>query len=195
MRSLTLTSASSSESVTAGEVKSYLRIQTTVDDTLIGTMIISARRQCENLIKRALIPSQFSLVMDSFENDILIPRPPLSSSSTDIVISYTNFTGVIQAVDSTCYSIDYLSEPGHIRLAYDSVWPSDVRNYPGSVVISYRCGYTSSTIPQEVKQWICARVGAYYEHREPLILDGRSLNEIPRTFIDGLLDDLRIINL
>ena len=194
MRSLTLSSVSTTEPVSLDEAKNHLRIQTTAEDTQIQTWITVARKQCENLTRRALVSSSWLLVTDDFCSDaIVIPRPPLSSLSSLVVITYTKTTGDSTTVSSTVYDVDYRMEPAQIRLAYDQSWPTDVRDQPGSVSIAYKSGYSTATIPQEMRQWILERVGVFYNHRESLILDPRTLGEIPRSFVDGLLDEYRII--
>lgn len=199
-RNFRLSSQSSTEPVTVSEVSCHLRIQTTIEDALMLTYIKSARLRCEGLIKRALVPSSFIVTLDAFPSgEIILPRPPLSTQNSKIVISYIDSSGDTQTVSSTVYEVDHLAEPGEIRLAYDQNWP-DVRNHPGVIRIAYASGYIStassstSLIPQDIKQWIMSRAGVMYMHREPLILDPRALAELPRDFVDGLLDEYRIID-
>lgn len=195
-RSLTLSSVSTTEPVSVAEVKTSLRIQTSAEDTLLGTMITVARKQCENMIKRSLIPSSWLLVLDSFSSDdVTLPRPPLSTDTSKLLVTYIDTTGGTSTVSSTVYDVDSNMEPGQIRLGYNQSWPSDIRGHEGVISVAYASGYTTATIPEEIKQWICQRVGTFFEHRESMLLDGRKLVNIPYQFVDGLLDEYRIMEM
>ncbi len=187
MNSLRVSSESTQEPITVGEVKSFLRIQTTAEDRLIGSLIKASRRVCENKIKRALVPTSFQMTIDQFESTIVLPRPPLSTLSSLVVITYSDTAGTVSTCDSTNYTVDAKSEPGKIYLAYDADWPDDVRDVENAIIISYKSGYTTANIPEEIRTWIMMDVGDRYEHRESLHEGGR-LEPLPRSFKDGLLD-------
>ncbi|HAI17698.1 MAG TPA: hypothetical protein DCM10_06560, partial [Xanthomarina gelatinilytica] len=50
-----MNSTTGSEIVTTADVKSYARIDTSADDTLIARMITQARIWCENYISRDIV--------------------------------------------------------------------------------------------------------------------------------------------
>ena len=52
MRQIKINSTTGSEIVTATQVKNFARIDTSVDDDLIGRQITQARIWCENYISR-----------------------------------------------------------------------------------------------------------------------------------------------
>jgi len=189
MRSLIVSSISTSEPITLGALKEHLRIQSTMEDRLVTGYIKAARIQLENKIKRALIPTSYEMKLDMFRDTITIPMPPLSSTAADVVITYINSTGGTSTCNATNYTVDYKSEPGKIYLAYDASWPTDVRDVEGAISIAFSAGYTTATIPENAKLWLKYRVGVAYEHREPII-EGRSIGYIKNEFVDGLVDDL-----
>ena len=191
-----ITSASTgttNEPVTVAEVKTHLRIDSTADDVLLGLYITAARQAAEEITKRALVNTKWELTIDALDADkIALPRPPLSTLSTEVVITYTKSTGDTTTVGTTAYAVEPRNEPGFIRLAYDSEWPSDVQDSEGAVRITYRSGYTTSNpAPEPIKHWIKMRAGAMYENREPLIT-GVSQTDLNRDFVDGLLDPYRV---
>lgn len=187
MKSFKASSVSTSEPVTVSEVKEFLRIQTTAEDRLLESLIKVSRRNCENRVKRALVPTSYQLTIDVFENTINLPRPPLSTLSSLVVITYTDTGGNIATCDSTNYTVDYMSEPGKVYLAYDADWPDDVRDVENAIKINYRSGYTTANIPDEIKTWIMMDVGDRFENRES-IQEGIKLEYLNRNFKDGLLD-------
>lgn len=183
--------------ISVEECKDFLRIQgTTADDSLLQSCINAAERYAENYTKRSLRRQQWELRIDMFpgtSGEIELPRPPLSTASTDLIVNYVEDTtlGNTTQVNSTAYEIDYYSEPAKIYPAYDNEWPDTVRDVRNSVRITYYSGYNNTAIiPQDIKHWLLLRVGSMYEHRESLMA-GNFANqtvELPHNFVDGLLD-------
>ncbi|MDY6844232.1 MAG: head-tail connector protein [Thermodesulfobacteriota bacterium] len=191
---LVLVSKSTNEPVSIDEVKAHLRILTTSEDNLLGVYIISARSYAENLIKSELTTATRKLILDDFpgeDKEIELPRPPLSTSSSDVSIEYINTTGATASVTTSVYVVDHESRPGRIYCGYDQEWP-DTRNENGAVRITYKCGYSTGACPEPIKHWIKLRVGAMYENREALSNDG-VINRMQYSFVDGLLDEFRVM--
>lgn len=194
MYALQISSISTAEPVSVDEVKTHLKIQTTAEDSLIDAYITAARQQCENVIKRSLVDTQWLLTIDDFySSHIELPRPPLSTKSTEVIITYTDTTGGSTTVSDTAYTVMHQGEPGFVKLNYNEEWPTNVQDSAGSVQITYRSGYSTSTCPMAIKQWIKIRVGQMMEYREALT--DREPQPIPRDFVDGLLDPYRVITI
>lgn len=191
------------QSISVLECKEFLRIQgSTVEDVLIAGFIKAAENYCENYTKRSLCRQQWELRLDDFngiDDPIELPRPPLSTASSDVVVNYVEDTtaGNTTQVASTLLDVDYYSEPGRIYPSYDNEWPDNVRDVRNAVRITYYSGYSSTAIiPNDIKHWLLLRVGAMYEHREALMA-GNFANqtvELPRNFVDGLLDPYVIMD-
>jgi 5-keto 4-deoxyuronate isomerase len=59
------------------------------------------------------------------------------------------------------------------------------------VRIRYVSGYANpNSIPKKVRLWMQTRISTLYEHREQIVIGG--VVNIPRAFVDGLLDDLKV---
>jgi len=187
------------EPVSVDDLKEHLRIDstasggTTAEDALLGLYIETARSQAEEITKRSLIPTQWELRLDSFgASAIELPRgTPLST--TDFEITYTKTTGDSTTVPSTSYVVETWAEPGRVRLDYERSWPEDLQPTEGSVVISYRSGYSTAgtACPEPIKHWIKMRAGQMYEFREPLI-SGTIVTNLAHDYVDGLLDPYRL---
>jgi len=184
-----------SEPVSVAQVKTHLRVDSTADDALLGLYITAARQAAEDITKRALVNTKWELTIDDLDSSrIDLPRPPLSTLSTEVVITYTKSTGDTTTIESTVYAVEHRNEPGFVRLAYESSWPSDIQESEGAVRIAYRSGYTTvagKQVPEAIKHWIKLRAGQMYENREPLIT-GISQTDINRDFVDGLLDPYKV---
>ena len=193
--SLRLVTDCTVEPVTADEVHDFLRLPTTLDYAVINLLIKSARQYAENYCKRAFNPQVWQLTLDGFPSGgIEIPRPPLSTASSGVVITYYDSSAALQTLGSSAYTVDYESEPGLIvPSTLDDEWP-ETNEQLNAVKIQFTAGYpydvagggSTITVPEAIKTWIKMRVGAMYENREPIQAGNRY--ELPRSYIDGLLD-------
>lgn len=70
----------SEEVVTLVQVKSQLRIDSTIEDTYLGTLITAAREYCEMFQNRAYITQTWELTLDTWPRfPFKLPMPPLVS--------------------------------------------------------------------------------------------------------------------
>ena len=197
---LTLVSESTVEPVTVAEAKTFLRMESTdstAEDTLIGQFITVARRQAENLTKRALVSQTRQVIFDNFSNTtqaIELPRPPLTTISSNITITYVEDTtaGNTTTIPATAYTVDSDSEPGRIYPSYNNEWPTDIRDQHKAVTIQYVSGYSTAAIPLPILDWIKMRVTDLYENRQGLV--EQPVSRIPRNYLDGLLDEYTILS-
>lgn len=75
-------SETGSELLTVQDVKDYCRIDTASDDTLIGVLIVSARKQMENYISRDIVAKERSMFMDKTNGRISLTWGPIDSITT-----------------------------------------------------------------------------------------------------------------
>lgn len=173
--------------VSVGEVKDHLRVDSTYDDVVIRSMIISGAELAENKTDRSLTVKQYEITLDDFPGDtyaIPLLYPPVSSSAVDVVITYLDESShESTTLPATCYTVDYKSLPNRIYPASTNEWP-DVSTRTNAVTVTYYSGY--STCPEPIKTWIKMYVGALYENREGII--NQNQNRISRPWLDGLLD-------
>jgi len=185
--------------VKVGEAKEFLRIRgSTAEDYLFRSFIVVAEDYAENYMKRSIMPQQWRLKLDAIPADdqIELPRGPLSTVATAVSnFSYYDSTNATNAMPSTAYTVDTADTIPRIYLTYDSSWPSGIRNYKDSINIEYWTGYPSAdAVPEDIKTWVKLRVGSYYENRESMMVgSGNFITELPRSFVDGLLDRHAII--
>lgn len=198
---LALTSESSVEPVTLKEMKFFLRLdesESTAEDPYLNSLISGARKEAENKTKRSLVTASRKLIFDDFENStqtLLLPRPPLSTSSSNVTITYTksDTAGSSTTVNATSITIDSDSEPGRIFPAFNNTWPTDIQDQQNSVTIAYVTGYTTSNpVPEPIKTWIKMRAGEFYESREPFEV-GAIISNHNRSHVDGLLDGYKVL--
>ena len=102
----------SSEPVTATEVKSYLKIDFTDDDTLIETIISGVREMAEQRTGLSLIPSTIVYFEDSdYDDEIRLPYPEHNAVTAvtqngDDILSDCIITGETEKVVKLPYIYD-----------------------------------------------------------------------------------------
>ncbi len=189
---LKLITAPATEPVTSTEAKSHLRVDTTADDTLIGTLITAARQHVEAHLRRALITQTWELVTDAFPvGDVLrLPLPPLVSVTS---IKYTDEDGAESTFSSGLYVVDTDSTKGRVVLKNGEAWPSVTLAAANGVRVRYVAGYgEASAVPRPIRQAILLLIGTMYENRESvLVAQGVTVAQL--TFgVDALLMPYRI---
>ena len=183
MAGLSVVTAPTTEPLTRTEVKSFLRIDTTDDDTLVDVLIETARQFAEEYIGRTLIHTTYKLSLDGFIEDqvpikeglyqapymnfykrfIPLPRPPLVSvthlKTFDDADTESTFA-------SSKYFVDTQRNPGRLVLRDGETFPTGLRVANG-VEITYVGGYgsSSSAIPSPIKLVMREHITFLYEHR------------------------------
>jgi len=165
---------------------------------MLESQIRTAQLYAEDYTKRAIMGQTWRITLNALpEDDIIeLPRPPLQTPATaNVTFTYIDTTGGTQTMPSTCYTIDAESEPARIYRAYDATWPTDIRDHKDIITIDYNVGVTATTaVDPRYKTWIKQRVASLYENREGVIVGRDSwLSEMPRAYVDGLLDGLCVI--
>lgn len=165
---LTLITAPSVEPLTVAEAKTHLRVRHDDEDTLISSLILSARQRVEEVGGLALTTQTWELALDAFPNGtILLPRSPLQSVTS---ITYTDTNGDSQTVSSDDYTVDTRSRPGLVHLAFGQTWPA-TRDIPNAVVVRYVAGFgdDATDVPAPVRQALLLELGTLYAHREDVV--------------------------
>jgi uncharacterized phiE125 gp8 family phage protein len=205
---LALITAPTAEPLTVNEAKLDGKIEYTQDDALILSMIITARQLAEHKTGRQLMTATYDFTLDCFpawnghtitlgrRGQILLPLPPLQSV---ISITYVDPSGATQTLATTEYVVDGANTnddkcpPGKVFPAYDKRWP-DTRRQPNAVKIRLVNGYGNpAKVPEAIRRWMLMRIGAMDKNREALAMG--QINELPRDFLDGLLDPFRIYSI
>jgi uncharacterized phiE125 gp8 family phage protein len=176
------------EPVSVEDIKTHARIDSTTEDTYIGTLITIARTNAENKTHRLLRPGTVTLTLDDLYETELTPSPLRESSS--LTIQYVDSTGGVSLLGSSIYEIHDDSDitPAILTTAYGQSWPT-VRDVKGAVTITFSAGHatTANPVPEPIKQWIKLTATGMYENRTSLN-DANSVQALGYQFLDGLLE-------
>jgi uncharacterized phiE125 gp8 family phage protein len=168
-----LKTAPAVEAVELGDAKDHLRVAFSDDDRYISDLISTARRYAEDLQRRALITQTWTLWLDRFPSgdSIELPSPPLQSVTH---LKYTDSDDSESTFSADDYIVDTASTPGNIVLAYGSSWPTVTLKPVNAIEIEFVAGYGAYplAVPFETRAGILLLVSHWYEHREPIVLEG-----------------------
>ena len=162
------------EPLTVAEAKLHLRVDTTEDDTYIGTLITAAREWVENYLDRTLITTQLILRAAEFPTEELeLPRPPMvaSGTATAVVITYTLADTTTATLSTALYRVDRTSTPGNVAPIINGTWPSDVIEDANAVAVTYWAGYgpTSASVPATIRHAMLMLIGHWYDRRSAVL--------------------------
>lgn len=168
-KSIEVSVAPAASYVALADLKSWLAIDDTSQDTLLTQLINAAERMAEKYTKRSFINRTLIQRQDGFdgvdlEGQLLggtytLPRgyaynqsiiqlssPPLVSVTQVVTYGTDNTSSVF---DNTQYEVDL--EGGRIYLDEGSAWPSNLRD-ENAVEVTYVAGYgtNASDVPEEV---------------------------------------------
>ena len=146
-------------------MKVFLRVNASDETFLIESCIKAARDYAEEFMRRALVTQTWEITLPGFPDlngPIILPLPPLQTVTS---VTYIDDNGTSTVMSSALYSVDTVSEPGRIHLAYGEDWPS-TRDQWNAVVVRYVCGYGNpEAVPVQIRQGLMADVSGLFENR------------------------------
>lgn len=172
-----------SEPITTAEAKLHLNLDdSSCDSSLVSSLIIAARRWCEERLCQQFVTATITLTLDHFpcrEGGLIeFPRSPLISvdaASPIVSVKYYDSSNVQQTLIASKYDYDLTSKPGRLRPSYGNYWPTTYSRM-GAVEIKYTAGYgAAAAVPQTIKQAILLLVGHWYANREPIGTVGKQI--------------------
>lgn len=179
-----VTTAPAKEVWTLNEVKNYLKVDTSADDTLITTLLQSAREVAERYLNQALITQTITEKLDRLSSPViyLSVSPVIAVSS----FQYANSQNTTQTYDAANYVVDTFDKPARLSVAYGKTWPTLYGNI-NDVTITYTAGYSTepSGVPMQIRQAVLMMVADGYDNREDYI------KKLP-TASEYLLDQYRV---
>jgi len=187
-QALKLITPPSGLAVALAEVKNYLRVNGTTDDTMLTSFIVAATDAIELATSRRLLTQTWAFYMDRFpgrivfdsnwsegtregklseflvgQSFITIPLYPLQSVTH---LKTYDDDNTAYTMSSSEYYVDTVSEPGRISLKNSGTWPDTFLRPANGIEIQFVCGYgASADIPVALKQAVMEMVAKFYESR------------------------------
>lgn len=174
------------EPITLEDAKGFLRVLSSEDDVLIGSMISAARSHAEKITNNQFMLATYEIYFDKFENSFTLPRPPFDSL---VSFTYVDADGVTQNFSD--YDLDDKISPAKIYIkSFPTI--SDLRN---SICITYKAGYaTVDDVPADIKAYLRVKVSTLYEHRESYAI-GTIISDYNDGYVENLLTPYKVYSL
>lgn len=154
MRQIKVNSETGSELLTVQNVKDYVRIDTSADDTLIGQMIIQARIWCENYISRDIVAKNRTYYLDRTSGLFDLPFAPVASISS-LTIEGNTADYTVLGLDNETIELDG-GEAENVKITY----------------------ITSGLDNALIKQAMLQLISTYYDNRADFKV-GTIVSEVP----------------
>mgnify|MGYP003648035834 FL=1 len=154
MYQIKINSTTGTEIISTADVKSYARIDTTADDTLIGQMITQARIVLENYISRDIVAKNRTYYRSFIDDRFEVPFAPVTTI-TSITVEDTTAAHTVHGLDK---SIIELSE-------------SPAKDME---MVYITTGLSDSAIKEALLQF----VSTLYENRVDFV-EGKTIQKIP----------------
>ena len=164
MHQIKINRTTRSEIITTSDVKDYVRIDTSADDTLIGRMITQARIFCENYISRDIVAKNRTYYLSETEAIIDIPFGPIASIST-VTAEGNDADHTVKGLDNERIELDGGSAKD-VKITYVTAGLSDdlIKNAMlqfVSTLYDNRADFKTGTIVQDVPTETRALLNSY----------------------------------
>tara|TARA_Y100001963_G_C6723180_1_gene420101 strand:+ start:65 stop:673 length:609 start_codon:yes stop_codon:yes gene_type:complete len=189
-----LDTAATSEPIALSEAKLFLKVDTSDDDALIGTIISSAREYVENFTGYQLLSATYTQYLDKFPNKNTAIELLMNPVSAVTHVKYYDSNNTLQTWNTSNYDTDLKGKPARITLANDATFPT-VYDRTNAVEIKFVAGYASTSATGFPKQLLNAMyliIGHLYENRQDVIV-GSIVTEMKKG-ADSILRQYRIFN-
>lgn len=168
---LTVVTPPSVEPVSLTEAKLHLRVDHSIEDTLITALIQTAREKAEAFTRKRFIETQLRLDLDRFPlggGPIRLPYPPLIEVDS---ITYLDEDGDQVTLDDAAYRVVNDPQGATIEPEFDYSWPV-TRDVGAAVSVTYKAGYgdSAATVPGVIKTAMLLLIAHWYENREAVVV-------------------------
>jgi uncharacterized phiE125 gp8 family phage protein len=180
------------EPLSLNEAKAHLRLETTADDALVTSLIITSRLHIEAALGLALTAQDWTLVLDAWPATgvVNIPMRPVTAVTA---VRVRASDGTPSVVPPQTYVFEGAGLPPRLLPAFGAL-PNPGRAASG-IEIDFTAGYGSAaaSVPEPIRQALKLLVAHWYEHREPIEI-GSPATAIPAA-VSELLKPYSVVRL
>lgn len=153
-RLLTQTVAPALEPVTLAEAKLYLRLDGTAEDSLVQTLILTARQAAEVYLRRSLITQTWKLTLQEMCTQVELPRGPVQAVTLVQAIAKD---GSVATVSSATYRLNASKRV----IEFDAVVSAH------RLEITYIAGYgnAASDVPSPIRAGMLSHIAQLFDGR------------------------------
>ena len=176
MRSLKVDTAAASPVYTTAQMKTFLKVDVSDDDTLIDNLIEAATESCQIYTNQYFINTVVTQYSDNWKEFYSLYKSPVVSITH---VKYYDSDDAQQTLASSNYVLDNISKPARIGVSVTGDLPN-LSTRINAVEVKYTVGYgTASTDdPEGIRAAIGLTCANWYENRQSVIT-GRTATELP----------------
>ena len=187
MANLKLKTAPAEYPVSVSEAKDYLRVDGSLEDSRILTMIKAATTRLEKYVDQKFISQVWYQYMDNFQmktssdwwdgvrematSEMYSPQPWLElmigpMRVLNVFKTYAD-DGVGVTFNSSNYVLDTTGPYGRVALKLGGVWPTTILRKVNGIEIEFEVGIAANaaSCPDDIKQAVLSYVATLYENR------------------------------
>jgi uncharacterized phiE125 gp8 family phage protein len=160
--------APAEEPVTRAEAVLWMRYVGSLQNDVIDSLIVAARKYVENWTGRTLVTTTWDYYTNQLHDEQGCDSIELPTGNAIAIsaITYTDLDNATQTLTSSLYELDNKSVINTVYRAPNQTYPT-VLDKPNSVKITFTAGYgAASAVPATMKTAIKMMVGQCYENRE-----------------------------
>jgi len=183
-----VTTATTSQIVSTADLKAFLRVTHSDEDSLIEAMRDAAVLHIENMTNTRLGDRTVLLTYEEVYDKFEIPIGPVSG--TGFILSYrTGPTTIVTLTQDTDYYLDYLRNPAQVELIRT---PSAYEYTFSKLNVTATVGYLEAAVPKPLVHAIKLLVAHMYELRQPEITG--TITTKLKLGLEALVNPYRIIS-
>lgn len=173
------------EPVDSTLVKEYLRVDSgdTSQDNVITLLITAARQAVEDYLRRCLIQTTVTWVVDSDQMRAPIWLPYAPATSITSITTYDDTSG--SEVGSVVTSTNYQLVSGERIVPRNDGWTVSRRDRAATIVYVAGYGAAASSVPSAIREAVLRVIANHYEERGAYVV-GAPVNKIPADALDLL---------
>ena len=159
----TTTTAPADEPLTVAEVKTYLKVDSSAEDTLLAVLIQAARESVEKYCRIAVIEQEITEYYPRFLfYGLRLSVSPLVSVDE---VTYIDAGGTEQTLLPAVYGVYPEIKPPMVFLTYGQTFPT-TRSQPNAVKVVYTAGYEDAdAVPAAIRQAMYLMIADWYDNR------------------------------
>lgn len=165
-----VTTAAAEALISTADMKTYLKVENSADDTLIAALVSGATEHAQRYLSQAFVTQSITEKLDRFDvypmyNEFAAIQLSVNPVQSITSITYVDSNGATQTLSSSLYVLDNYRKRAVIAPAYGQSWPS-ARTQVNAITVVYSAGYgASSAVPEDIKQAVRLAVSDAYENR------------------------------
>lgn len=176
--------------ITVQDAKDHLNITVNDDDGYISDLIAAATEYVEDVCSNRFMAQTWKAYLNDFPVDSFLYLP-FGKVKSVTSVKYTDYLNTTTTWAASNYTVDTVSSPGKIDLAYNVSWPEVTLKPVNGVVVEWVTGYTA--VPAKIKQAIKILVAHFYENREAYLIGRDAMVAEAPLAVGALVADYRMV--